>query len=141
MHLSALVAPRQPARRRWLLAPLLLLLPVLGLGSRSKSIALPVFVVAYAGDTLWTVMMYVTLLFLWPRLPIARVAGLSVGLSFLVEFSQLIHTPLLDAVRAHWLGALFLGRGFLVSDLVCYSIGALAAAAVDGLLCWRVSTP
>lgn len=139
MRLPAVLAAPGPKRSRWVLVPLLLLLPVLGLGSRSGRVPLPAFVVAYAGDTLWTVMLYVTLLFIWPRVSIARVAGVAWGVSFLVEFSQLYHAPWLDAVRAHWLGALFLGRGFLVSDLVCYSVGALLAAGVDSLFALRRS--
>ncbi|WP_224366622.1 ribosomal maturation YjgA family protein [Hyalangium versicolor] len=132
-----LFAPVVPARPRWGLALLLLVLPVLGLGSRSRAVPVPAFLAAYAGDTLWTMMMYVGLLFLWPRMPIARVAGLAWGISFLVEFSQLYHVPWLDSVRAHWLGALVLGRGFLASDLVCYTVGVLLAAGVDGLLARR----
>lgn len=137
MRLSATLAPVEPARSRWAIAPLLLVLPILGLGSRSHAVPLPAFVAAYAGDTLWTMMMYVTLIFLWPRLSVARAAGLALGISYLVEFSQLYHAPWLDTVRAHWLGALLLGRGFLASDLLCYTVGGLLAAGVDGLLARR----
>jgi hypothetical protein len=83
--------------------------------------------------------MYVTLLFVWPRLSIAQAAGGALAISFLVEFSQLYRAPWIDAVRDHWLGALFLGRGFLASDLVCYSGGVLLAAGADGLLARRRS--
>lgn len=126
------------ARSRWFILPLLVLLPVLGLGSRSGAAWLPAFVAAYAGDTLWTVMMYVTLVFIWPRLSIAQAAGWALGISFAVEFSQLYRAPWIDAVRAHRVGALFLGRGFLWSDLACYSVGALLGAGMDWLLArWR----
>jgi hypothetical protein len=124
-------APVEPARSRWRLLPLLLVLPVLGLGSRSGARWLPSFIAAYAGDTLWTVMVYASLLFVWPRLSIARVLAAALAISYWVELSQLYHAPWIDAVRAHWLGALVLGRGFLVSDLLCYTVGALLAAGVE----------
>jgi hypothetical protein len=125
------------ARSRWFILPLLVLLPVLGLGSRSGAAWLPAFVAAYAGDTLWTVMMYVTLVFIWPRLSIAQAAGWALGISFAVEISQLYRAPWIDAVRAHRVGALALGHGFLWSDLGCYSVGMLLAAGMDRLLARR----
>ncbi|HYH96275.1 DUF2809 domain-containing protein [Hyalangium sp.] len=134
---AALLSPVVPARSRWQLLLPLLLLPVLGLGSRSGAAWLPSFVSAYAGDTLWTMMMYVSLLFVWPRLSLSQAAGWALAISFAVELSQMYRAPWIDAVREHRLGALFLGRGFLESDLVCYSVGALLAAGLDGLLAWR----
>jgi hypothetical protein len=128
---------RVPARRRWLILPLWLLLPVLGLGSRSGLVPLPSFVAAYAGDTLWTMMVYVSLILFWPRLSVRWALGLSLGFSFLIELSQLYRAPWIDAVRANRLAALVLGRGFLASDLACYTAGALLAAAADWLLFWR----
>jgi glycopeptide antibiotics resistance protein len=125
------------ARRRWLILPLWLLLPVLGLGSRSGHPALPSFVAAYAGDTLWTAMVYVSLILFWPRLPISRALAISLGFSFLIEFSQLYRAPWIDEVRANRFAALVLGRGFLASDLVCYTVGAMLAAVADRLLYWR----
>jgi hypothetical protein len=120
-------------RSRWLLLPLLLLLPPLGLGSRSGATWLPSFIATYAGDTLWAAMVYLCLIFLLPRLRILPAAAMALALSFLVEFSQLYHVPWLDALRGSRLGALLLGRGFLWSDLVCYSAGVALAAAVDRL--------
>jgi hypothetical protein len=140
MRLPAkLVAPAVPARSRWRLLPLLLLLPALGLGSRSGAAWLPSFVAEYAGDTLWTVMVYVSLLFVWPRLSVVQAAGWALGISFGIELSQLYRAPWIDAVRAHRLGALVLGHGFLGSDLVCYTVGALVAAGAEGLLARRQS--
>lgn len=120
-------------RSRWLLLPLLLLLPPLGLGSRSGAAWLPSFVAAYAGDTLWAAMAYLSLVFLLPRLRILPAAAVALAFSFLVEFSQLYHAPWLDMLRSSRLGALLLGRGFLWSDLVCYSVGVALAAGVDRL--------
>ncbi len=73
-----------PARPRWRVLPVWLLLPVLGLGSRSGWEPLPSFVAAYAGDTLWTMLVYVSLILLWPRLPLGRALGLAAGLDRLL---------------------------------------------------------
>jgi glycopeptide antibiotics resistance protein len=129
----------EPTRQRVWILPWLLLLPVLGLGSRSRVVPLPSFVVAYAGDVLWTAMAYACLIFLRPRLSILWAAAFALGFSFLIEFSQLYQAPWIDAARGHRLGALVLGRGFLASDLACYTVGALLAAGVDWLLASRRS--
>ena len=129
-------------RSRALLLPLMVLVVALGLGSRSAAArdSLPRFVTDYAGDALWTVMVYLCLVFALPRLPVRLAAAAALGLSVLVELSQLVHTPWLDGLRAHRLAALVLGRGFLASDLVCYTAGTGLAAGVD-LLCSRRRAP
>jgi hypothetical protein len=133
---------RPGPRSRALLLPLMVLVVALGLGSRSAAarLHLPRFVTDYAGDALWTVMVYLCLVFALPRLSVRHAAASALGLSVLVELSQLVHTPWLDALRAHRLGALVLGRGFLASDLVCYAVGAGLAAGAD-LLCARRRPP
>ncbi|HYO52806.1 DUF2809 domain-containing protein [Archangium sp.] len=125
-------------RSRALLLPLMVLAVALGLGSRSATarVYLPRLVTDYAGDTLWTVMVYLCLVFALPRLPVRLAAAAALGFSVLVELSQLVHTPWLEALRAHRLAALVLGRGFLVSDLVCYAVGTGLAAGTD-LRCSR----
>ena len=128
------------ARWRWHILPLWLLLPVLGLGSRSGHPALPSFVAEYAGDTLWTALVYVSLILFWPRLSILQALGLALGFSYLIELSQLYQAPWINEVRANRFAALVLGHGFLWSDLACYTAGALLAAAADRLLYWRKSS-
>ncbi|AKJ08446.1 putative membrane protein [Archangium gephyra] len=127
-----------------LLLPLMVLVVALGLGSRSAAarLHLPRFVTDYAGDALWTVMVYLCLVFALPRLSVRLAATGALGLSVLVELSQLVHTPWLEALRAHRLGALVLGRGFLASDLVCYAVGTGLAAGADLLrVRRRAATP
>ena len=123
-------APVRPARLRLLLLPWMLLVLALGLGSRSSAAAVhaPRFLTTYAGDTLWATLLYLCLLFAWPRLSVRRAAAWALGLSVLVELSQLIHTPWLDALRANRFARLVLGRGFVASDLVCYAVGVALAA-------------
>lgn len=128
-----------PARGRLFLLPLMLLVVALGLGSRTALAreSLPRFLTDYAGDTLWATLAYLCLVFALPRLPVRLAAAGALGLSVLVELSQLVHTPWLDALRANRLGALVLGRGFLWSDLVCYAVGVALAAVTEPWLARR----
>ncbi|WNG34446.1 DUF2809 domain-containing protein [Archangium violaceum] len=125
--------PGPPSRSRALLVTCVLLTLVLGLGSRSAVArqVLPRFLTDYAGDTLWATLVYLGLLLLWPRLSVRRAAASALGFSVLIELSQLFHPPWLDALRAHPLVALVLGRGFLVSDLFCYAVGVALGVALD----------
>jgi len=96
---------------------------IIGLTSRFYSEYLPDVVNLGLGDSLWALMMYWMMAFLFPRIPIVRLTILSLSICFLVEFSQLIQVDWLNAIRNHFLGALVLGKGFLWSDLLAYSIG------------------
>ena len=65
------------------------------------------------------------------------IAVATLALAFAVEASQLYQADWINAVRDTPIGALVLGRGFLRSDLVCYTAGVgtgwlaeLVAAAV-----------
>ena len=121
------------ARSRVRLVPWMLLTTGLGLGSRSAWAreALPRWLTAYAGDVLWATLVYLGLLWLWPRVSVRRAAAAALGFSVFIEFSQLFHPPWLDALRSTVLGALVLGRGFLVSDLVCYAVGVALGVGLD----------
>ncbi|MFY0573037.1 DUF2809 domain-containing protein [Cystobacter fuscus] len=135
-------SPHGPrSRSRAMLVPCLLLLVVLGLGSRSAWArqVLPGFVTEYAGDTLWATLVYVGILLLWPRLSVGRAAAGALGFSLVIELSQLFHPPWLDALRANPFVALVLGRGFLVSDLFCYAVGVALGAGIDMGLLSRIS--
>ena len=104
---------------------------VLGLGSRRYAAFLPEFIANYAGDTLWAVLAFLVLGFVFPRWSIARVAVAALLLSYADEISQLYHAPWIEQVRANWLGGLVLGFGFLWSDMLCYTAGVMLAAIVE----------
>ena len=95
----------------------------LGLGSRRFAHSLPAFLAAYAGDTLWALLVFLLTGMVAPRLRLAARAGIALAISWAVEISQLYHAPWIDAIRHTRLGGLVLGFGFLWSDLVCYSVG------------------
>jgi hypothetical protein len=63
-----------------------------------------------------------------------RVALYAAAFSFLIELSQLYHTPWLDTLRHTRMGALGIGQGFLWSDLACYAVGVLCGAGLDLVL-------
>jgi hypothetical protein len=111
-----------------------LALPVVvaaGLGSRVFGRALPSFVAAYAGDTLYATMIFVGFGLLAPGWSTARRALAALAVCVAIEVSQLHHAPWIDAIRATTPGALVLGYGFLWSDLACYVAGVGLGAAVD----------
>jgi hypothetical protein len=121
--------PRSPA----LQSALIVLVAALGIGSRRFAFALPEFVAAYAGDTLWALAAFLAVGLVLPSATTARVALLAMGLSFAVEVSQLYHAPWIDAIRQTTLGGLILGFGFLWSDLACYVAGIGVGVCVEVL--------
>ena len=85
----------------------------------------------FVGDTLWAsmIMWWIGMLAPGARLPVRGIVALAV--CFIVETSQLYHTPTLDAIRGTTLGHLALGSGFDPRDLVAYTVGVVAAAIVE----------
>lgn len=95
-----------------------------GLASRSSlAVHLPAFVGNYAGDTLWALMVFLTLGFIFPAASTWRIAFLSLAISVAVELSQLIDSRLIRSIRNTWLGSILLGHDFLWSDFICYATG------------------
>jgi hypothetical protein len=120
-----------PRRARPTYAAASVITIALGLVSRRFAASLPEFVRLYAGDALWAAAVYFLAATLSPRTRIAWLAAGTLTFAFAIEASQLYHAPWIDGVRSTRLGALVLGQGFLWSDLVCYTIGVIAAALVD----------
>lgn len=135
------LAPLSTPRNRWLCLVLLALTVLCGLASREFAARLPAFVAAHAGDCLWTVAVYLVVSILFPSWPPFHVFALAVAASFLVEFSQLLDTPFLDAIRQTRLGRLLLGSGFLWVDLLRYLVGAACAFTIDTSLALRNPPP
>ncbi len=121
-------------RDRRVYALLVLVTVALGLSSRRYGLALPYFVAAYAGDTLWAAMVFLILALVFRRQPTSILAVVALTTAFLVEFSQLSRPNWLLAVRGTRLGALALGSDFIWSDLLCYAVGVGLGVAVDTVL-------
>lgn len=122
-----------PHRRRFFIAGVLLCIIALGLASRQFAHVLPVWMASHAGDTLWTVAVFLAIAFCFPKWSSLLIGVLALLISFVVEFSQLIDLPFLNKARSTLPGRLLLGSGFLWIDLVRYSIGAILATGFD---CW-----
>lgn len=103
----------------------------LGLGSRASPHLLPDFIATYAGDTLWALMAFLMIGFIFPSASTIRVAIIALLFSLFIEVTQLYHAPWIDEIRHHRLAALILGQGFLWSDLVCYTVGVAIGATVE----------
>ena len=104
---------------------------VVGLGSRSTSMRSWPIVGPYGGDAAWTIAVCAGVRMLAPRLRARWIVGIGIALSFAVELSQLLQYDWLVAIRDTSLGALALGRGFLASDLLAYTVGAAIFGVVD----------
>lgn len=104
---------------------------LLGLASRRFGDSLPAFLTAYAGDTLWALLVFLGISALRPDARLWSRGTMALGVAFLVELSQLYHAPWIDGIRATTIGGLVLGFGFLWSDLVCYAVGVTIGMSLD----------
>jgi hypothetical protein len=102
-----------------------------GLASRSNEFVLPEFIVSYAGDTLWALLVFWLVRVLKPSLPVLQSAFIATGFAYIIELSQFYHFPWIDGIRSTTLGGLVLGFGFSLSDLACYSVGIVIGYVLD----------
>ncbi|MFE6077649.1 DUF2809 domain-containing protein [Paenibacillus sp. NPDC057886] len=102
-----------------------------GLASRRFGELLPDFVHEHFGDALWAGMIYFGVRLVWINRSRELALMVSLLFSWVVECSQMIQTPWLNEVRSTVLGALILGRGFLVMDLLRYVVGILCVYGID----------
>ena len=118
---------------RIIFAAAIAFLCVTALYVRSRSYSSPDFFNTYYPDTAWTMAVYCGFGLLFDKgvrlnFPAALVS------SYIIEASQLFATPFLSAARATRLGGLILGYGFLWSDIICYTVGAVICLAAELLL-------
>jgi glycopeptide antibiotics resistance protein len=107
---------------------------LLGLASRKYSHLLFSFIAENAGDVLWAMMVYFGFRFLLVNKSMITAFLLSFLFSFGVEFSQLYQEDWMNQIRGTLLGALILGKGFLLVDLIRYSTGIVIAYSLDRLV-------
>ncbi|MEV4321132.1 ribosomal maturation YjgA family protein [Microbispora rosea] len=93
---------------------------------------LPSAVAKYAGDLLYTVLVYALVVVAAPRARPFVVAAVALGVSWLVEFAQLTGVP--AELSAHSTPArLVLGTTFNAPDLFWYAVGAAVGYAVHSI--------
>ncbi len=102
---------------------------ILGLASRRYSLS--PFIAAYVGDILWALMVFLIVGFIFPTFSIFKIAIIAISFSFCIEFSQLYHEPWIDEIRQNKFIALIIGRGFLWSDLICYTLGITIGSLIE----------
>lgn len=101
---------------------------VIGLGLLSRQIS---FLPLGVGDLLYSVMIYFFLRAIFIHKSITTVAFMSVILCYMIELSQLLQYDWLIVIRCNPLGRLILGQGFLLSDLVAYTVGIVLVMFLD----------
>jgi hypothetical protein len=104
-----------------------------GWGTRRYGRHLPELVAVYGGDTFWALMVFVGIGLIARTWSTKRVAALALAVSYGVEISQLYHAGWIDQLRHSVVGGLVLGRGFVWSDLVCYTVGVGLGVAAETL--------
>jgi hypothetical protein len=122
---------KQQARRPARYVALVCLTMLVGLASRRYGPWLPWWVVAYAGDALWALLVFWLVGLVRPCWRSRGVASAAWCFAVAIEISQLYHAPWLDALRHTTLGSLVLGQGFLWSDIGCYTVGVLVGYCLE----------
>jgi len=117
--------------------PVILITIILGLSSRKFPHRLPSFVVDHFGDSLWAALIYFGFRTLFVQRSLFFSVCAALFFSYVIEFSQLYKADWLNNLRDTTLGAMVLGKGFLMIDLLRYSVGILAAAVMDYYLLRR----
>ena len=115
---------------RIIFAAVIVPLCISALWMRKQNGVSPDFFNTYFPDTAWTMAVYCGFGFLFNKgvklnFPAALI------FSYVIEISQLFSPAFLVAARSTVLGGLIFGYGFLWSDIVCYTVGALICLAVE----------
>ncbi|MFE1625604.1 DUF2809 domain-containing protein [Brevibacillus reuszeri] len=106
----------------------------LGLGSRAFTEMLPSFVAEHFGDALWACMIYFGFRTCFAHKKISFAMWCSLVFCFAIEGSQLYQADWIHSIRETALGALVLGKGFLMADLLRYTAGIAFSSLLD--LAW-----
>lgn len=107
-------------KKRLIFGLLIIIVIIAGLLSR-KTTLIP----AITGDALYAVMMFLMVKFLLIHTDDRKIGIISLSICFLIEFSQLYDAAWINQIRNNTFGALVLGRGFLWTDLLAYTVGTL----------------
>ena len=104
---------------------------VLGLVTHRRGGALSLVVRDVLSDALWAAMVAFGIAAVAPAIRRPWRAAGALTFCFVVEFSQLVHSPALDALRRTTAGHLVLGSGFDPRDFAAYAAGVVAAVLVE----------
>lgn len=123
-----------PLRVRLGFVALALTTIIVGLVVHWRGTLLPATLRDLLGDVLWAMMIAGWIGAMAPRARLASRAGIALAICWVVEFSQLYHTPTLDGWRGTTLGQLVLGTDFDARDLGAYALGVLTTVILERVL-------
>jgi hypothetical protein len=103
----------------------------LGLATRKTPELFPPFIARYGGDTLWALLFFLIIRFIWPFKPLLHIALITYAFGLIIECSQLYQGEWIVQLRQTFAGQMLLGHGFLWSDLLCYAAGVLMGCLLD----------
>ena len=106
----------------------------IGLAVHLRGGALPPAARDVLGDALWAMMVMWVISAIVPKIALPWRALAAATVCVVVEFSQLVDQPALNAVRRTIVGHLVLGNSFDPRDLVAYFTGVIAAVLFDWAL-------
>ncbi|MTI39319.1 DUF2809 domain-containing protein [Fulvivirga lutimaris] len=110
-----------------------LIIGTIACGLASRASFSPDFVKAYAGDPLYALMIFFIIGFFFSKYSSLQVALLCIAVCYTIELSQLYQADWINEIRRTRLGGLVLGFGFLWSDIISYTVGALVGYVLDCL--------
>lgn len=120
------------SKRKWsTYVSIIVTIVIMGLGSRHFAMYLPRWVNLYFGDFLWAFMNFFLMALIFRKKNTLWVAEIALVYCYLVEISQLYHSPWIENLRQTRLGGLIFGHGFLWSDLISYTFGIAIGAFIE----------
>ncbi|PUE06708.1 hypothetical protein B9Z51_12210 [Limnohabitans sp. T6-5] len=122
------------SRSRWVSLAGIGMVIALGLASRRYGQHWPYGLNNHPGDALWALMMFGVWSLFRPVATTAFLAQASLLTCYLVEFSQRVQAPWLNAIRHTVWGRLVLGASFSWTDLAAYTVGVAVGVLLDR---WR----
>ena len=117
-----MIRMRSATLRRYILISLIVITP-LGFGAKLYNGYFNWWVNNYFGGILYVIFWCLTAALLWPRSSGLRIASWIFIITALLEFAQLWHPPLLEAIRSTFLGRTLIGTTFSGWDFFYYLVG------------------
>jgi hypothetical protein len=104
---------------------------VIGLAVHFHGIGLGASLRDVLGDALWAAMIFWLISAASPNAATPARVAVALAICFVVELSQQIQHPVLQAVRGSPFGHILIGSDFDTRDLIAYTTGIAAAAVLD----------
>ena len=122
------------AKKIFLYFVLFLLTIPLGLATRLYPDHFPGLISTYGGDILYATCLFFFLRFLFPATELIKLGVLTFLACIVIELQQLYKANWIVQLRHTFPFGLILGYDFVLSDCICYAIGALLGTGIAMLL-------